>query len=121
MSQDSFAVTRRTRPDTDLSSLADEHMRHDLLPSDRDTLRKGASQIATHTTVGSLVGLGLGVFMAVRLRRARGQMFEAFKAREKPVAVQFKDGRTGNTSAPGPSPTLSRPKSLGRKCVADQV
>lgn len=92
---DSLALFRRSRADSDLTALADEHMRHELPPSDRDALRKGASQIANHTIIGSLLGLGLGVFMAARLRRARGQMFEAFKAREKPVEVRFQDGRTG--------------------------
>ncbi|KAL2215048.1 hypothetical protein M432DRAFT_155862 [Thermoascus aurantiacus ATCC 26904] len=107
---DSLALFRRSRADSDLTALADEHMRHELPPSDRDALRKGASQIANHTIIGSLLGLGLGVFMAARLRRARGQMFEAFKAREKPVEVRFQDGRT--EPVPDIAPLL-RPTTLG--------
>ena len=42
-----------------------------------------------------VLGIGLGFYVAFRLRSVRKQMFEAFKAQEKPVSVVFADGRTG--------------------------
>lgn len=42
-----------------------------------------------------MVGLGLGIFLAYRLRANRTAMFNAFKASEKPTHVQFAGGRTG--------------------------
>ncbi|CRK38953.1 hypothetical protein BN1708_007923 [Verticillium longisporum] len=74
--------------------LAEKHLEHDLKPQDRDALKSAAAKVSFHATVGSLVGLGLGVFMAYRLRRARADMFTAFRAAEKPTHVQFADGRT---------------------------
>ena len=94
MSTESLAVLRKSSRD-DLSQLAEEHMKHDLEPSDRDALHKAASKISTHTIVGSLLGVGLGAFMAFRLRTARTAMFDAFRAAEKPTKVVFADGRTG--------------------------
>ncbi|MCJ1475866.1 hypothetical protein MMC13_004530 [Lambiella insularis] len=93
MSSSSLALLRPS-PQDDLSKLAASHLQHDLQQSDRDALRHASSQLATHTTVGSLLGLGLGIFLAYRVRSARSSMFNAFRAREKPVRVQFPDGRT---------------------------
>ncbi len=45
--------------------------------------------------MGSLVGVAAGVILGVRVRRARTAMFDAFRAREKPVKVLFEDGRSG--------------------------
>ena len=45
--------------------------------------------------IGSALGLGLGLFLAYRLRTNRTKIFEAFKAVEKPTDVQFANGRTG--------------------------
>lgn len=92
MSSDSLAMFRKSMG-PDLNALAEEHLKHDLRQSDRDALYKAASTVSTHATVGSLLGLGLGVFLAYRLRRARTGMFNAFKAREKPTALKFADGR----------------------------
>ncbi|KAF1976037.1 hypothetical protein BU23DRAFT_457290 [Bimuria novae-zelandiae CBS 107.79] len=77
-----------------LRKLAEEHMQHDLNQSDRDILRSAGSKVSTHAKVGSLLGLGFGVFCAVRLRRMRLAYFNAFRAMEKPVEVKFADGRT---------------------------
>ena len=97
MSTESLAAFRKSGQD-ELSKLAEEHMQHDLQQSDRDALRNAASKLSTYATVGSLLGLGLCVFMAYRLRTARNTMFKAFRAREKPTRVQFADGRTGGSS-----------------------
>jgi hypothetical protein len=94
ISMESLAAFRKSRRD-DLTKLAEEHLKHDLQQSDRDVLRAAAARVTTHATIGSLLGLGLGVFMAYRLRSARTAMFNAFRAQEKPTMVQFANGRTG--------------------------
>lgn len=91
---DSLAAFRKSSRD-DLTKLAEEHLQHDLKPSDRDVLRDAAGRVSTHAMIGSVLGLGLGVFMAYRLRSARTVMFNAFRAQEKPTKVVFADGRTG--------------------------
>ena len=98
MPTDSVALLRKNAGG-DISALADQHLQHDLQDSDRDALKSAAGKISTHVTVGSLLGLGLGVFLAVRLRRSRTQMFQALRAKEKPTHVRFADGREG-TSLP---------------------
>ena len=67
--------------------------RHSLRQSDRDALRKGASTVGTHATIGSAIGVTLGVYLAFRLRRSRASMFTTFRAREQPTAVKFAGGR----------------------------
>ena len=115
MSTESLAALRKSTRD-ELSKLAEEHMQHDLRQNDRDRLRSAVSKLSTHATVGSLLGLGLGVFLAYRLRTARTSMFNAFRAREKPTMVQFADGRIGSyllpiylTLLPSPSSHLIPP------------
>ncbi|KAF2266676.1 hypothetical protein CC78DRAFT_122688 [Lojkania enalia] len=93
MSSESLAAFRNRRAN-ELRQLAEEHIKHDLNQSDRDTLRSAATKVSTHATIGSLVGLGLGVYIAIRLRRMRLAYFNAFKAMEKPVELKFADGRT---------------------------
>ncbi|OCK81796.1 hypothetical protein K432DRAFT_403473 [Lepidopterella palustris CBS 459.81] len=93
MSSESIAAFRKNAS-ADLRRLAEEHMQHDLRQSDRDTLERAAKKISTHTAIGSLVGLGLGVFLAFRIRATRTAIFQAFRAVEKPTAVQFASGRT---------------------------
>lgn len=94
MSAESFAVLRKNAGE-DISKLAEEHFKHDLRDSDRDTLTSAGKKMGRHATVGSIIGLGLGVFLAFRLRRNRTQMFNAFRAAEKPTHVRFADGREG--------------------------
>ncbi|KAI1269392.1 hypothetical protein F5Y18DRAFT_97097 [Xylariaceae sp. FL1019] len=106
----SLAAFRKSEQHSDLGKLAQEHMKHDLEPSDRDVLAKAASRVATPTTIGTLVGLGLGVYAAVRLRKIRGNMFNAFRAAEKPSHVVFPDGR--KEPVPDISPYV-RPSTLG--------
>lgn len=91
---ESLAAFRKQRRD-ELAKLAEQHLQHDLQPSDRDALLNAASRVSTWTLVGSVVGIGLGVYLAFRLRSTRKSIFEAFKAQEKPVSVVFADGRTG--------------------------
>lgn len=94
MSTDSFAVLRKNAGE-DISKLAEEHFKHDLQDSDRDVLKNAANKMGTHATVGSLLGLGLGLLLAFRIRRSRTQMFNAFRTAEKPTHVKFSDGREG--------------------------
>ncbi|KAF4448071.1 hypothetical protein F53441_8463 [Fusarium austroafricanum] len=84
----------RTGRSAELRKLAEEHFQHDLNQEDRDILKRAGGKVSTHATVGSLLGLGFGVYCAFRLRSMRMAYFNAFRAMEKPVAVQFADGRT---------------------------
>lgn len=94
MSADSLAILRKNASE-DIRKLADEHFKHDLNDTDRDTLKSTASKVGTHATIGSLLGLGLGVFLAFRVRSSRTQMFNAFRTAERPTHVKFADGREG--------------------------
>jgi hypothetical protein len=94
MSFDSFALSRKNASH-ELAQLAEEHMKHDLQQSDRDALKDASRKFSTFTAIGSLVGLGLGALLAVRVRRARTEYFKAFRAIEKPTHVKFADGREG--------------------------
>ncbi|PVH93424.1 hypothetical protein DM02DRAFT_619300 [Periconia macrospinosa] len=78
----------------ELRKLAEEHLQHDLTQEERDTLERAGRKVSTHAKVGSLIGLGLGVWCAYRLRSMRLAYFNAFRAMEKPVEVKFADGRT---------------------------
>jgi hypothetical protein len=91
---ESFALLRRRRSD-DLAKLADQHLQNDLQADDRDALKSAASTVSLWTTVGSAVGLGLGLYAAIRLRSNRKAFFAAIRAQEKPTKVVFADGRTG--------------------------
>jgi hypothetical protein len=83
---------------------------HSLQASDRTALQSAASRLSTHTTIGSVVGFSLGLFAAIRLRRNRTAMFNAFRASEKPTSVQFANGRT--ETLPDLTPML-KPSTLG--------
>ena len=58
-----FAAFRRDEQKDDFVKLADEHMQHDLNETDRDCLRQAAGRISTPATVGTVVGLGLGIYI----------------------------------------------------------
>ncbi|KAL8747991.1 MAG: hypothetical protein Q9190_000203 [Brigantiaea leucoxantha] len=109
MSADSLALTRKNVGE-DIRKLAEEHLQHDLTNSDRETLESAASKVGTHITIGSLIGLGLGVFLAFRIRSSRTKMFNAFRTVEKPTHVKFADGR--EEAIPDISP-LMKPSTLG--------
>ncbi|KAK6204173.1 hypothetical protein LQW54_008407 [Pestalotiopsis sp. IQ-011] len=106
----SFAAFRKSPEHEDLAKLAEEHMKHDLEPSDREVLEKAAGKVSVPAAIGTIVGLGLGVYAAFRLRKARVGMFNAFRATEKPTHVVFAGGRT--ESVPDITPYL-RPTRLG--------
>lgn len=92
----SIAAFRSSPQHQDYGKLAEEHMKHDLEQSDRDALVKASRRVGLPTTVGTLVGLGLGLYAAVRLRKVRANMFNAFRAAEKPNHVLFANGRKGS-------------------------
>ncbi|KAF1990850.1 hypothetical protein K402DRAFT_389750 [Aulographum hederae CBS 113979] len=109
MNSNSLAALRKSAG-PELAQLAERHIEHDLQPTDREALNAAASKFSTHATIGSAIGLGLGVFLAFRVRRARMMTFNAVKAADKPTHVQFKDGRT--EPIPDLTPLL-RPSALG--------
>ncbi|CAI6237824.1 unnamed protein product [Periconia digitata] len=84
----------RNGKSADLRKLAEEHLQHDLSQDERDILKRAGSKVSTHATIGTALGLGLGVYFAYRLRSMRVAYFNAFRAMEKPVEVKFGDGRT---------------------------
>jgi hypothetical protein len=94
---------------------------HSLNQQDRDLLKSAGSKVGTHAMVGSLAGLGLGVYCAFRLRAMRLAYFKAFRTMEKPVEVRFADGRTGVYHAtpaagdrrPRLNPCRTHPRHLG--------
>ncbi|OQE20997.1 hypothetical protein PENFLA_c015G10365 [Penicillium flavigenum] len=106
---ESFPIFRQRRSD-ELAKLADEHMEHDLQSGDRDKLKTAASSISLWTTVGSAVGVSLGLLAAIRLRSTRKAFFSAIRAQERPTKVIFEDGRT--ESIPDLTPLL-KPTTLG--------
>ncbi|KAF7713658.1 Uncharacterized protein PECH_001131 [Penicillium ucsense] len=106
---ESIALMRRRRSD-ELHKLADEHFQHDLQAADRDALKSAASTVSRWTTIGSAVGLGLGLFAAIRLRSSRKAFFDAIRAQERPTKVVFADGRT--EALPDLTPML-KPTTLG--------
>ncbi|THC88870.1 hypothetical protein EYZ11_011678 [Aspergillus tanneri] len=106
---ESFSTIRNRRGD-ELAKLADEHIQNDLSADDRDALKSAASRVSMWTTIGSAVGVGLGLYTAFRLRSTRHAFFQAFRAREKPTQVVFADGRT--ESIPDITPLL-KPTTFG--------
>ncbi|KAI0130454.1 hypothetical protein BJ170DRAFT_681901 [Xylariales sp. AK1849] len=90
----SLAAFRKSPEHDDLTKLAEEHFKHDLTDADREVLQSSAGKVSVRATIGTLVGLGLGVYAAFRLRRVRTDMFKAFRATEKPTHVTFAGGRT---------------------------
>ncbi|KAF2757184.1 hypothetical protein EJ05DRAFT_477400 [Pseudovirgaria hyperparasitica] len=109
MSIDTFAALRR-HPNHSLADTATKHLENDLSQQDRDVLTNAAKKVSTHATVGSVVGLGLGLFAAIRLRQNRLALFKSFRAAEKPVQIVFEGGRT--EPVPDLTPLL-KPTPLG--------
>ncbi|RDW84360.1 hypothetical protein BP6252_01950 [Coleophoma cylindrospora] len=93
MSSDSLAAFRTTGLRSDLQKLANEHFQHDLTENDRALVAAAATKPSRHAMIGSLLGLGLGLALASRVRANRTKMFAAFRAMERPTQVKFADGR----------------------------
>ncbi|KAF1348659.1 hypothetical protein BDV97DRAFT_369918 [Delphinella strobiligena] len=110
MSSESLAIFRKSMGD-DLGQMAEHHYR-DLEQSDRDKLKSAASTLSTYTTIGSMVGVGLGLFLAYKVRANRTAMFQAFRTAEKPTRVQFEGGRSAIEPIPDLTPLL-KPSALG--------
>lgn len=77
------------------AELAQRHLQHDLTTSDRQVLESAAKKFGLYSTIGASVGLGLGLFLSLRIRRAGQVFYNAAKKAEKPTAIQFADGHTG--------------------------
>ena len=92
MSSASFAALRKTQGD-EFARLAEEHFKHDLQDQDKEALKKAASKFSTNALVGSMLGIGLGAFLAFRVRAGRQAMYRAFKATERPTHVKFANGK----------------------------
>ncbi|KAI1151785.1 hypothetical protein F4825DRAFT_476771 [Nemania diffusa] len=89
----SLAIFRKSQEQAELKKLANQHIQSDLEPPDREALRKATARVATATTFSSFIGLGLGIYAAIRLRKVRTDIFAAFRAAEKPSFVTFANGR----------------------------
>jgi hypothetical protein len=89
-----FAVFR-SYPDKDLAKIGEEHLQHDLSHEDRSHLRSAASTVSTHTALGSILGLGLGIALASRIHANRVALYNAIKAVSKPTELVFANGRRG--------------------------
>ncbi|MCJ1245804.1 hypothetical protein MMC30_003008 [Trapelia coarctata] len=109
MSAESLAISRKG-VSTDLRKLAKQHLEHDLNRDDRKTLERAASKLSTYITIGSLIGLGVGVALAWQIRSNRVKFFNAFKAMQRPTHVKFADGR--EEAVPDITP-LIRPTKAG--------
>ena len=85
-------------------------LNNSLQQSDRDALRKAASTVSTHATVGSLLGLAIGTLLAFRIRSNRTAIFKAFRTTEQPVDLRFASGK----EQPLPDLTAAmKPSTLG--------
>ncbi|XPS77119.1 hypothetical protein M3J09_009155 [Ascochyta lentis] len=69
----------RSSPSKDLKQLSEEHLQHDLNQEDRNLLKRAGGRVSTHAGIASLVGVGLGIYCASRLRAMRLAYFNAFK------------------------------------------
>lgn len=85
----------RPHPNDELARIGEAHLKQDLSPDDRARLRTAASRVTNYTTVGSLLGLGLGAAMAYRIHTNRVALYNAFKMVNRPVEVIFPNGRRG--------------------------
>jgi hypothetical protein len=81
----------------EFAELARSHYQHDLTSEDRELIQKAGQRIGIYSTIGASLGLGLGLFLSLRIRRTGFQTYNAAKKAERPVAVQFKDGHTGES------------------------
>ncbi|KAK0609582.1 hypothetical protein B0T17DRAFT_603728 [Bombardia bombarda] len=88
-----FAIFRG-HPHQDLADLGEQHLQRDLNASDRRLLREAAGNVSLHTTLGSLLGLGLGLWTAYRIRANRVALYNAFRIGvNRPTELIFASGR----------------------------
>ncbi len=85
----------RSSPNEKLARIANEHLQNDLQPEDRQKLKSAAAKVSTGATIGSLVGLSIGIALAWKIRANRVALFQAFRTAEKPTQIVFASGRTG--------------------------
>jgi len=109
MSAHPLAAFRKTQSE-ELHRLASQHIQQDLTQGDRATLKNAANKLSTHATLGSIIGLGLGIALAWKIRSDRLRFFRPFRAMQKPTHVRFADGR--EEAIPDIEPLL-RPTALG--------
>lgn len=88
----------RPHPNDELAHIGEAHLKQDLSADDRARLRTAASKVTNYTTVGSLLGLGLGAAMAYRIHTNRVALYNAFKMVNRPVEVIFPNGRRGESA-----------------------
>ncbi|KAK2608304.1 hypothetical protein N8I77_006922 [Diaporthe amygdali] len=104
----SLAAFRRHNQHDELAQLAESHFQHDLTTDDRKVLKGAAKTISWHASLGSIVGLGLGCFLAYRVRGLRRSWFNEFRTSDQPKQVIFQSGKTLDvpdvTSKLAPSP-----------------
>lgn len=87
----------RNNPNEDLAKLGEEHMQKDLKEEDRELLKRASSKVRTHATVGSILGLGLGIALAYRIRSNRAAVYNALKVASRPTEVVFSNGARGKS------------------------
>ncbi|KAK3328661.1 hypothetical protein B0T19DRAFT_462310 [Cercophora scortea] len=87
-----FAIFRG-HPHDDLARIGEEHMQSDLNVHDRERLKRAAAKVSTHATIGSLLGLGLGIATAWRIRNNRLALYNAFRVVSRPTELVFANGR----------------------------
>jgi len=85
----------RNYPDQDLARIGEAHLQSDLSSSDRARLKRAASKVSTHVSIGSLIGLGLSAALAWRIRSNRMALHQAFKLVSRPTELVFANGRRG--------------------------
>ncbi|PYH88048.1 hypothetical protein BO71DRAFT_339714 [Aspergillus ellipticus CBS 707.79] len=77
---------------SELVRLADDPLQRTLRLQDRDALRDAARSILAGNVAGTLIGSGLGVWSAFRLRRARRAFARVFRVHDRPSHLFFRSG-----------------------------
>jgi len=85
--------SRASGPQKEYAKLAEVHLEHDLTQQDRELLEKAAGKISFHVTAGSIIGLGLGVALAFRMRSSAIKFINVLQKTERPTHIQYADGR----------------------------
>ncbi|KAK0728859.1 hypothetical protein B0T26DRAFT_673328 [Lasiosphaeria miniovina] len=90
-----FAVFR-SHPTGDLAKIGEAHMQHDLASEDRSRLRTAARKVSVHASLGSILGLGVGLAMAWRIRANRMALYDVLRTSMRPTEVVFASGQRGD-------------------------